>query len=97
MIPKKPVPDLIRDANRFSDKIMRNAKTAGRQSARCGPALASGTAALPARRANGQTTAAKTSKMAVLINNQLLKLCVFRIAAAQHYCFSSGQTSLFCG
>ena len=23
MIPKKPVPDLIRDGNRFSDKIMR--------------------------------------------------------------------------
>jgi hypothetical protein len=23
MIPKKPVPDLIRDANRFSDKIIR--------------------------------------------------------------------------
>ena len=24
MIPKKHVPDLIRDGNRFSDKIMRN-------------------------------------------------------------------------
>ena len=24
MIPKKPVPDLIGDGNRFSDKIMRN-------------------------------------------------------------------------
>jgi len=24
MIPKKPVPDLIRDGNRFSVKIMRN-------------------------------------------------------------------------
>jgi hypothetical protein len=24
MIPKKPVPDLIRDGNRFSDQIMRN-------------------------------------------------------------------------
>jgi hypothetical protein len=23
MIPKKPVPDLMRDGNRFSDKIMR--------------------------------------------------------------------------
>ncbi len=27
MIPKKPVPDLIGDGNRFSDKIMRNQKT----------------------------------------------------------------------
>jgi hypothetical protein len=26
MIPKKPVPDLIRDGNRFSDKIMRKKK-----------------------------------------------------------------------
>jgi len=26
MIPKKPVPDLIRDGNRFSDKIMRQEK-----------------------------------------------------------------------
>jgi len=24
MIPKKPVPDAIRDGNRFSDKIMHN-------------------------------------------------------------------------
>jgi hypothetical protein len=30
MIPKKPVPDLIRDGNRFSDKIMRGQnQTAG--------------------------------------------------------------------
>jgi len=28
MIPKKPVPDLIRDGNRFSDKIMHKAKRA---------------------------------------------------------------------
>jgi hypothetical protein len=27
---KKPVPDLIRDGYRFSDKIVRNAKTARR-------------------------------------------------------------------
>jgi len=26
MIPKKPVPDLIRDGNRFSEKIMRKQK-----------------------------------------------------------------------
>jgi len=26
MIPKKPVPDLIRDGNRFSDKSMRQEK-----------------------------------------------------------------------
>jgi len=27
MIPKRPVPDLIRDGYRFSDKIMRKQKT----------------------------------------------------------------------
>jgi hypothetical protein len=29
MIPKKPVPDLIGDGNRFSDKIMRKQKCQG--------------------------------------------------------------------
>jgi uncharacterized protein YjiS (DUF1127 family) len=31
----------------------------------------------------------------ILFNNQLIKLCALRIAAAQHYCFSSGRRSLF--
>jgi hypothetical protein len=29
MIPKKPVPDLIRDGDRFSEKIMRTQKAQG--------------------------------------------------------------------
>jgi hypothetical protein len=29
MIPKKPVPDVIRDGNRFSDKIMRKRNAVG--------------------------------------------------------------------
>jgi hypothetical protein len=32
MIPKKPVPDLIRDGNRFSEKIMLNKTTRRGQS-----------------------------------------------------------------
>jgi uncharacterized protein YjiS (DUF1127 family) len=32
---------------------------------------------------------------AVSVNNQLLKLCAFCIAAAQHYCFSFGRIRLF--
>jgi hypothetical protein len=28
-------------------------------------------------------------KTAVVVNNQLFKLCIFCIAAAQHYCFPS--------
>jgi hypothetical protein len=32
MIPKKPVPDLIRDGNRFSDKIMRRILDANQRS-----------------------------------------------------------------
>jgi uncharacterized protein YjiS (DUF1127 family) len=38
----------------------------------------------------------KCLKNSVSFNNQLLKVCAFRIAAAQHYCFSSAGTSLFC-
>jgi uncharacterized protein YjiS (DUF1127 family) len=34
-------------------------------------------------------------KTAVIINNQLLKLCVFLIAATQHYCFSNARSGLF--
>jgi hypothetical protein len=35
-------------------------------------------------------------KMPVLLNNQLLKVCILRIAAAQHYWFLSARSSLFC-
>jgi hypothetical protein len=35
-------------------------------------------------------------KLCFPVKNQLFKICVFRIAAAHHYCFSSQRTSLFC-
>jgi hypothetical protein len=35
-------------------------------------------------------------KIWFLVKNQLFKICIFRIAAVQHYCFSSQRTSLFC-
>jgi uncharacterized protein YjiS (DUF1127 family) len=35
--------------------------------------------------------------LAFFLNNQLLELCKFGIAATQQYCFSYAGSSLFCG
>jgi uncharacterized protein YjiS (DUF1127 family) len=44
-----------------------------------------------------ENRAKQTGKTGFPVNGQLLKVCVFCIAAAQHYCFQSGGTSLFSG